>query len=71
VTLLPFDPADPPAKAPGNAHPTLWGMAYVIHSAHFADADGYCVACRPQEVAPCPAARIAQRGFLLAVELVR
>jgi hypothetical protein len=72
VTLLPFDPEHPPARAPDNAHPTLWGMAYVIHSSHQADPDGFCVLCRePRERTPCAAARIAQRGFLLAVELAR
>jgi hypothetical protein len=70
--LLSFDPVNPPATAPGNAHPTLWGMAYVIHRAHLPGPDGYCRGCLEEpERSPCPAARIAQRGFTLAIELIR
>jgi hypothetical protein len=66
---LDFDPDNPPATPPGNAHPTLWGLAHLVHTEHRAGADGWCVACRdPREMSPCRPARIARRAFTLAAK---
>jgi hypothetical protein len=62
-----YDPDNPPATAPGNAHPTVWALAYTVHTTHTAGADGWCVTCRePREFHPCPPSRTARRGFALA-----
>jgi hypothetical protein len=69
---LPYDPDDPPATAPDNAHPTLWGLAYLVHVEHQAGTDGWCATCRtPREFWPCPPFRQAQRGMVLAATYAR
>jgi hypothetical protein len=64
-----YDPDNPPATPPSNAHPTLWGLAHLVHTEHVAGTDGWCIACRdPRELSPCPASRIARRAFTLALK---
>lgn len=62
-----FDPDNPPAEPPANADPLVWRMAHEIRTAHQPDRTQCCVTCPGSTGWPCEPARIAARGYLLAL----
>ncbi|WP_344078259.1 hypothetical protein [Luedemannella helvata] len=64
-----FDPDNPPPEPPAAADPLVWRMAHEIRAAHQPDQTQCCVTCRDSVGWPCKPARIAARGYLLALRL--
>ena len=56
-------PFDPPA---GCTRPLTWLLARMLLDAHLRAADGLCCLCRPAELFPCPARRLAAAGLRAA-----
>jgi hypothetical protein len=64
---LPFDPEDPPEEPPAGADRLVWRLAYLLDRAHQPTVHGWCIACRPSTLWPCPPARTAAAALLCAV----
>jgi hypothetical protein len=60
VTLPDHLSFDPP---PGCSRPLLWFLARYLLEAHVPAVDGLCCLCRPAEINPCPARRLATAGL--------
>ncbi len=57
---LPFDPPD------GCSRPLMWYLARWLIADHLPGVDGLCCLCRPAELDPCPARRLATAGLRAA-----
>ena len=60
-------PVDPPA---GCTRPLLWSIARWLFADHQPGSDGLCILCRPAELHPCPARRLAAAGLRTACGIV-
>jgi hypothetical protein len=61
VSILPFDPENPPEEPPESCADRLtWRLAYALHAAHQPNTDGFCD-CR--QFYPCPASKLAAQGL--------
>ena len=70
MDLLPFHPADPPARPPSACEDDLmWTMAYHLHRDHRLSNDGSCTTCPTGQFRPCLGRYLAMRGFLASCNL--
>lgn len=50
---------NPDAVPDGCRDPLMWSIARLLLDAHAEAVDGLCCLCRPAELSPCPARRLA------------
>lgn len=55
-----------PARPGDCQHPLMWQLARLLRDAHAPGVDGLCCLCRPAEIDPCPARRLAAAGLRAA-----
>lgn len=55
-----------PLPPPGCRWPLMWRLARGLYDAHAPGVDGLCCLCRPAELDPCPARKLAADGLRTA-----
>jgi hypothetical protein len=67
VSELSFEPARTPRNPDvPTSGPLLRRLAWRLLADHPRGADGFCVTCRPHQIYPCPARRLAIVGLRVA-----